>query len=276
MPITFIKMHGLGNDFVILDSRKNGFQPTPEQIKRIADRNRGVGCDQLIVLKNTAKAADLYMGIYNADGSEAAACGNATRCVAELEMTARGVNTLNIESPYDILQASRSGALITVDMGAALLEWNAIPLSKHVDTLNVDVGIAALPPAVAVNMGNPHAVFFVKDVEKTDITTLGRQVETHSLFPARTNVEFIEVKDRTHMRMRVWERGAGITQACGSGACAAMVAAVRRGLTERKADIQLDGGVLSMEWLENGHVLMTGPVATSFTGELSETLLNGK
>lgn len=276
MPIIFIKMHGLGNDFVILDSRKNGFQPTPDQIKRIADRNRGVGCDQLIVLKNTTKAADLYMGIYNADGSEAAACGNATRCVAELEMNARGVNTLAIESPYDVLKASRSGALITVDMGAALLEWNAIPLSKHMDTLNVDVGIPALPPAVAVNMGNPHAVFFVKDVEKTDITTLGRQVETHSLFPARTNVEFIEVKDRTHMRMRVWERGAGITLACGSGACAAMVAAVRRGLTERKADIQLDGGVLNMEWLENGHVLMTGPVATSFTGELSEALLNGK
>ncbi len=276
MPITFIKMHGLGNDFVILDSRKSGFQPTPEQIKRIADRNRGVGCDQVIVLKNSPKSADLYMGIYNADGSEAAACGNATRCVAELEMNARGVNTLNIESPYDVLKARRSGALITVDMGAALLEWNAIPLSKHMDTLNVDMGIAALPPAVAVNMGNPHAVFFVKDVEKTDITTLGRQVETHSLFPARTNVEFIEVKDRTHMRMRVWERGAGITLACGSGACAAMVAAVRRGLTERKADIQLDGGVLNMEWLENGHVLMTGPVATSFTGELSEALLSGK
>lgn len=276
MPVTFIKMHGLGNDFVILDARKSGFQPTPEQIRRIADRNRGVGCDQVILIKNSTKGADLYMGIHNADGSQAAACGNATRCVADLEMNVRGVSALTIESPYDILKTTRSGSLITVDMGAALMEWNAIPLSKPLDTLNIDMGIGGLPPAVGVNMGNPHAVFFVKDVAKTDITTWGRQVETHSLFPARTNVEFVEVKDRTHMRMRVWERGAGITLACGSGACAVIVAAVRRGLTERKADIELDGGVLHMEWLENGHVLMTGPVATSFTGELSEALLNGK
>ncbi len=269
-------MHGLGNDFVILDARKTGFQPTPDQIKRIADRNRGVGCDQLIVLKDSAKAADLYMGIYNADGSEAAACGNATRCVADLEMNARGVNELRIESPYDVLHATRSNGLITVDMGTALTEWNAIPLSKHMDTLNIDMGIAGLPPAVAVNMGNPHAVFFVKNVEKTDIATLGKQVEHHALFPARTNVEFIEVKSRTHMRMRVWERGAGITLACGSGACAVIVAAVRRGLTERKADIDLDGGRLHMEWLDNGHVLMTGPVATSFTGVLPDAFLNQK
>ena len=280
MSLQFIKMHGLGNDFVILDARKTALQLNPHQIQRIADRNRGVGCDQVIVLKNSAKSADLYMGIYNADGSEAAACGNATRCVAELEMNARGVNQLSIESPYDVLHASRSsvlgGALITVDMGTALTEWNAIPLSKHMDTLNIDVGIAALPPAVGVNMGNPHAVFFVKQVDKTDIAMLGKQVEYHTLFPARTNVEFVEVKDRTHMRMRVWERGSGITLACGSGACAVMVAAVRRGLTERKADIELDGGILHMEWLENGHVLMTGPVATSFTGELSDAFLNLK
>lgn len=276
MPISFIKMHGLGNDFVILDARNNGFAPTPDQIKRIADRHRGIGCDQVIVIKNSSKGADVYMSIYNADGSEAAACGNATRCVAELEMNARGINALSIESPYDILKTTRNGSLITVDMGAALMEWNAIPLSKQLDTLTIDMGIAGLPPGVGVNMGNPHAVFFVKDVAKTDIATWGRHVETHSLFPARTNVEFVQVKDRTHMRMRVWERGAGITLACGSGACAVMVAAVRRGLTERKADIELDGGVLHMEWLENGHVLMTGPVATSFTGEISEALLNGK
>ena len=270
-------MHGLGNDFVILDARKTAFNPTPDLIKRIADRHRGVGCDQVIVLKNSPKSADLYMGIYNADGSEAAACGNATRCVADLEMNARGLDTLSIESPYDVLHASRSnvmgGDLVTVDMGTALTEWNAIPLSKHVDTLNIDVGISSLPPAVGVNMGNPHAVFFVKSIDKIDIATLGKQVEHHTLFPARTNVEFVEVKDRAHMRMRVWERGAGITLACGSGACAVMVAAVRRGLTERKADIELDGGTLHMEWLENGHVLMTGPVATSFTGELSDTFL---
>ena len=276
MPIPFIKMHGLGNDFVILDARKTAFGPTPDQIKRIANRNCGVGCDQVILIKDSVKSADLYMGIYNADGSEAAACGNATRCVAELEMNARGVNQLSIESPYDVLHASRGGSLITVDMGTALTEWNTIPLSKSIDTLNVEMGIAGLQSAVAVNMGNPHAVFFVKHMEKIDIATLGKQVEHHPLFPARTNVEFVEVIDRTHMRMRVWERGTGITLACGSGACAVIVAAVRRGLTERKADIELDGGTLHMEWLENGHVLMTGPVATSFTGELPDAFLNQK
>ncbi|NDE90385.1 MAG: diaminopimelate epimerase [Alphaproteobacteria bacterium] len=276
MPVSFIKMHGLGNDFVILDSRLNGFTPTPDQIKRIADRNRGVGCDQVIVLGPAPnKNADVNMGIFNADGSTAGACGNATRCVADLEMNARAVNNVAIQSPYDVLQAHRNSTLITVDMGIAQTEWNSIPLSKHIDTLSIDVAIKGLPPAVAVNMGNPHAVFFVSDVEKMDIATFGKQVEHHSLFPARTNVEFVEVKSRTQMRMRVWERGAGITQACGSGACAVMVAAVRRGLTDRKADIILDGGVLSMEWLDNGHVLMTGPVATSFTGELSDDLLNG-
>lgn len=268
-------MHGLGNDFVILDARKTSFDPEQGRLKRIADRNRGVGCDQIIVLNHSTKAADLYMGIYNADGSQAAACGNATRCVAELEMNAKGVDALKIESPYDILHAMRRGELITVDMGAALTQWNEIPLSRHSDTLNVELGISDLPPAVAVNMGNPHAVFFVQDISKTDIAGWGRQVEHHTLFPARTNVEFVQVLDRTHMRMRVWERGAGITLACGSGACAVMVAAVRRGLTERHADIELDGGTLHMEYLENGHVLMTGPVATSFSGELSDTLLNG-
>ncbi len=274
MPVAFIKMHGLGNDFVILDARRAAFEPTPEHIKRIADRHRGVGCDQVIVLRHSSKSADLYMGIYNADGTQAAACGNATRCVADLGMTARGISHLSIESPYDVLHASRKGDLITVDMGTALTEWNAIPLSRHVDTLAVDVGIAGLPSAVAVNVGNPHAVFFVKHVDKMDVACLGRQVEHHPLFPARTNVEFVEIKDRAHMRMRVWERGAGITLACGSGACAVMVAAVRRGLTERKADIELDGGTLHMEWLENGHVIMTGAVATSFSGELPDSFLH--
>jgi diaminopimelate epimerase len=274
MPIRFIKMHGLGNDFVILDARINGFTPTADQIKRIADRNRGVGCDQLIVLTQSA-TADVTMGIYNADGTSAAACGNATRCIADLEMNARNVNALTIESPYAVLKATRNGTLITIDMGVAQLEWNAIPLSKAMDTLSIDTGIAGLPPAVAVNMGNPHAVFFVDNLAGLDIASLGKQVECSPLFPQRTNVEFIEVKSPAHMRMRVWERGAGITLACGSGACAVIVAAVRRGLTRRKADIELDGGTLNMEWLDNGHVLMTGPVATSFSGELADALLNG-
>lgn len=276
MPISFVKMHGLGNDFVILDSRKNHFVPNAEQVRRIADRHRGVGCDQLIVLaapKN--KNADVYMQIMNGDGSTAGACGNATRCVAVLEMQARGSNQVLIETSYDCLQAKAHGANITVDMGAAQMEWRDIPLALELDTLNIEMEIDGLPPAVGVSMGNPHAVFFIDDAERMDVARLGPRVERHVFFPQRTNVEFVEVIDRTHLRMRVWERGMGITQACGSGACAVAVAAVRRGLAERKVEIMLDGGVLQLEWLENGRVQMTGPVAYSFSGELSDTLLNG-
>jgi diaminopimelate epimerase len=277
MPVPFLKMHGLGNDFVILDARKNSFHPTPLQIKRIADRNRGVGCDQLIVLdapKN--KTADLYMGIFNSDGTMAGACGNATRCVAKIEMDTRGKDSITIESPCDILYATRRDDLITIDMGIARSSWDEIPLLNDIDTLNVNVGVDGLPSAVCVNMGNPHAVFFIDNVESIDVATLGKQIEHHVFFSQKTNVEFAEVKNRNTIRMRVWERGAGITLACGTGACATLVAAVRRGLTERKADVMLDGGTLTIEWLENNHVMMTGPTAFSFSGVLSDELLYGR
>jgi diaminopimelate epimerase len=281
MPVPFLKMHGLGNDFVILDARKNSFHPTPLQIKRIADRNRGVGCDQLIVLdtpknKTANKNADLYMGIFNSDGTMAGACGNATRCVAKIEMDTTGKHSIAIESPCDILHATRNDDLITIDMGIARSLWNEIPLSNDMDTLHVNVGVDGLSPAVCVNTGNPHAVFFIDSVDAVDIAVLGKQVENNPLFPQKTNVEFAEVKNRNTIRMRVWERGAGITLACGTGACATLVAAVRRGLTERKADVILDGGVLSIEWLENNHVMMTGPAVFSFSGVLSDELLHGR
>lgn len=267
-------MHGLGNDFVILDARVHGFELSPRQIIRIADRHKGVGCDQLIVLDVPRhKDADVFMHIFNPDGSDGGACGNATRCVAWLDMQARGCEKMNIETGAGLLNAKRQGDLFSVDMGKAKLEWNDIPLAREMDTLMVDVGIKGLPPATCVNMGNPHAVFFVDDVQNIDIATLGTKIEQHSIFPKRTNVEFAHVIDKDHIRMRVWERGAGLTLACGSGACATLVAAARRGLTHKKADIILDGGTLHIAWLENGHVDMTGPVAFSFAGELSDALL---
>lgn len=274
MAIPFIKMHGAGNDFVIVDARKNNFAPSAAQIRRVADRHYGVGCDQFILLEAPRRqGADLYMHIYNPDGSAAEACGNATRCVAKLEFNAWKNKVVVIETKAGLLRAVEEGEVITVDMGAARFGWQDIPLSMEADTLALDLKIADLPKAVGVNMGNPHAVFFIDDADKFPVAVYGPQVEHHSLFPQRTNVEFAQIVSRNDIRMRVWERSAGITLACGSAACATLVAAVRRGLTERKVSMQLDGGVLQLEWLDNNHVLMAGPVAFSFSGVLYDSLL---
>lgn len=274
MPIPFLKMHGLGNDFVILDARQNNFHPNPPQIMRMADRHRGVGFDQLMVLEAPrAAGADLFMHIYNPDASDGGTCGNATRCVAAMEMDASGKDKIIIDTAMDRLVVTRAGALLAADMGQPRLDWQEIPLSTFMDTLQVDIGIAGLPKAACVSMGNPHAVFFVADADAVDVAALGPKIEQHPLFPKRTNVEFASVLRRDAIRMRVWERGAGITLACGSAACATLVAAVRRGLTDRKAELLLDGGSLMIEWLENNHVLMTGPTALSFSGMLSDALL---
>lgn len=274
MPVPFIKMHGLGNDFVILDARVSGFMPTAQQIVRIADRHRGVGFDQLVVLeKPRTPATDLFMHIFNCDGSRAGACGNVTRCVARLEHATSDKKKIFIETDAGVLQADVAKNSITIDMGEARTEWKDIPLVRQMDTLAIDTGKAGLPLAVGVNVGNPHAVFFVDRVEVVDVPVMGPQIETHPLFPEKTNVSFAEVIDRNTIRLRVWERGVGITQACGSAACATLVAAVRRDLSEHKAKIILDGGELQIEWLENGHVLMTGGTSYSFKGELSDELL---
>ncbi|MBB3066478.1 diaminopimelate epimerase [Limibacillus halophilus] len=273
----FIKMHGLGNDFVIIDARKEPFEPTPAQARAIADRHRGVGCDQLIVLEPPRdRAADLYMRILNADASPSGACGNATRCVGLLLARETGRPDSVIETDAGLLRAeAASPERVTVDMGPARLGWRDIPLAEERDTLNLGIAEGPLSDPVGVSMGNPHAVFIVEDgIETLPITVVGPKLEIHPLFPERANIGVMQAVGPDRLRLRVWERGAGLTLACGSGACAAMVAAVRRGLTGRRATLLLDGGTLEMEWREaDGHVLMTGPTATAFAGTLDPALL---
>ena len=266
----FLKMHGAGNDFVVLDARSRPWEIDGEAAKRIADRRTGIGCDQLIVVgPPRSPNADAFMSIFNPDGSEVAACGNATRCVAWLLMGETDAGHVTIETRAGLLEAQAAGpGRVAVDMGPARLDWDMIPLAEPVDTLHLPASAGELADPVGVGMGNPHAVFFVPDAEAVPLSELGPILEHHALFPERCNIEAAQVLDPGRIRMRVWERGAGITLACGTGACATLVAAARRGLTGRKADILLDGGVLTIEWLENGHVMMTGPIALAFSGTL--------
>ena len=270
----FIKMHGLGNDFVVVDARETPFPLGDAAACRIADRRLGVGCDQLLILEPaTDGAADLFLRIRNNEGGEVGACGNGTRCVADLVMRERGLASLTVETRAGLLRAeAASDGRVTVDMGPALLDWRAIPLAREMDTLRLDLTRGPLSDPVAVNMGNPHAVFFAEDVEAIDLPTVGPALERDPLFPERANIEVARLIGPDRLRCRVWERGAGVTMACGSGACAVGVAAARRGLTGRKTEVLLDGGPLGIEWREDGHVLMTGPVATSFAGVLSPDL----
>ena len=273
----FIKMHGLGNDFVVIDARTEPLVLSDAQASAVADRKTGVGCDQFIVIEPPKNGrADAAMRIRNADGGEVEACGNATRCVAQLLMREQGKTAVAIDTVAGLLLAEDAGdGRVTVDFGPARLEWTEIPLARAMDTLHVDLRLGPLSDPVAVNIGNPHAVFFVPDADAIDLKTLGPQLEHHPLFPERCNIEAATVLSSTRIRMRVWERGVGITRACGTGACATLVAAARRGLAERRADVILDGGTLEIEWAANGHVCMTGPVATSFSGVLDESLLRG-
>lgn len=273
--IPFIKMHGLGNDFVVLDARDGRLVIGPEEARAIGNRRTGVGFDQLLILEPARDGmADVFMRIRNPDGSEAGACGNGTRCVAARVMDETGTDHLVIETIAGLLDAEATGdGRVRVDMGPARLDWREIPLGSAVDTLHIPVGSGPLQDAVGVNMGNPHAIFFVDDAEKIDLHIHGPVLERHEMFPDRANIGVVQVLDESHIRYRVWERGAGITQACGSGACAAAVAANRRGLTGKQVSVRLDGGVLDIEWLPDGHVMMTGPVATAFTGTLSPDLI---
>ncbi|MGD9537350.1 MAG: diaminopimelate epimerase [Alphaproteobacteria bacterium] len=268
----FIKMHGLGNDFVVLDGRVRPIALDAGAVRAIADRRTGVGCDQLLEIEPArSKDADVFMRIYNPDGGEVGACGNGTRCVAALLARESGRRRIVIETRAGLLRAeARDGGLVAVDMGEPGLDWRDIPLARQMDTLHLDLSAGALRDPAAVSMGNPHAVFFVPDAEAVDLATLGPQLEHDPLFPERANIEAAQVLDRERIRLRVWERGAGLTLACGTGACATLVAAVRRGLTGRRARVILDGGPLDIEWREDGHVVMAGPVATSFTGILPD------
>jgi diaminopimelate epimerase len=272
--LPFIKMHGLGNDFVVIDARARPVAVSDAQARAIADRKTGVGCDQFIIIEPPANGvADAAMRIHNADGGEVEACGNASRCVARLLMQEKGTRRVTLDTAAGRLIAEDAGeGRIAVDMGLARLDWRDIPLAREMDTLHLDLSQGPLRDPVAVNVGNPHAVFFVPDAEVIDLDTLGPQLEHHPLFPERANIEAASVLSRRRIRMRVWERGVGITRACGTGACATLVAAARRGLAERRAEILLDGGPLEIEWLADDHVRMTGPVATSFTGTLDPSL----
>ena len=267
----FLKMHGLGNDFVAFDARDSAFVLTADQARKIADRHFGIGCDTVVVMRPGGAAADVSLLFYNADGAESESCGNATRCIARLLMDERGLARVRVSTKGGMIACSDAGkGLVTLNMGEPRLDWGALPMSAPVDTTNfpLDVGGTSLP-ASAVSMGNPHCVLFVPDAAKAPVASLGPKIETLPLFPNRVNVEFAQVLDRGRIRMRVWERGAGITLACGTGACATAVAAVRRGLTDRKVELVLDGGSLFIEWREeDNHVLMTGPAAFPYRGRV--------
>jgi len=261
MRAAFTKMHGLGNDFVVLDTRENVLPPVTTALARaLADRRTGIGCDQLIVLE-PSEEADFRMRIFNADGGEVEACGNATRAVALLHGSPARVET---RGGVLAVQPSQGGA--AVDMGEPRFEWDAIPLAYAMDTAALPVGWDELEQPVAVNVGNPHAVFFVRDCDKIDLERLGPQIEHDPLFPERINVNVATVESDNAIRLRVWERGVGLTRACGTGACATAIAAMRRGLVGREVTVALPGGALLIEWGEDGRITMTGPATESFRG----------
>jgi diaminopimelate epimerase len=269
MHLAFTKMHGLGNDFVVIDARAKAPRLDEAAYRAIGDRRRGIGYDQFLTILPPTNGGTAYMRIHNPDGSEAEACGNGTRCVAAVLMDEFNRNDVVIETVAGALVCKRSpDGRVTVDMGPADLDWRNIPLAEEVDTLSVDLRDSPATGACCVNIGNPHAVFFVDDAEAVSLEEVGPVLEHHPMFPELANIEFATVRSRTEIRMRVWERAAGVTQACGSGACAVLVAAARRGLAERRADVILDGGALTIEWTEAGRVLMTGPTATSFSGTI--------
>ncbi|MCT8158746.1 diaminopimelate epimerase [Pseudoruegeria sp. SHC-113] len=266
--LTFMKMHGLGNDFVVLDSRGREAVVTESLARGLGDRHRGVGFDQLAEIRSS-DVADIDLDFWNSDGSRAGACGNATRCVAQYMMDQLGQDSLTIRTSRGLLRAERAAAgQVAVNMGHPQLDWAEVPLAHETDTLQLP--LAGDP--VAVGMGNPHCVFFVEDAEAVDVAKVGARFETDPLFPQATNVEFAEVRNDGEIRMRVWERGTGITLACGSGACATAVAAHRRGLTGRTVRMEVDGGWLLLDWREDG-VWMTGPTAHVFDATLSRAFL---
>lgn len=260
MATRFIKMDGAGNDFAIFDMREDRQAFPPERVRALADRRRGIGCDQLIVLEPSS-SADVFMRIFNPDGSESGACGNATRCVASLI----GGNG-RIETRAGILSATLAGQAIRIDMGRPRFDWRAIPLAYAMDTRDMPVGWGDLERPSAVSMGNPHVIFFVPFAAAVPLESLGPVIEQDPLFPERVNVNIATLIDRSRITLRVWERGAGLTLACGSGACATFAAARRRGLVAEKAIVALPGGELEIAERADGGIDMTGPIHTAFTG----------
>jgi diaminopimelate epimerase len=278
--LKFRKMNGLGNDFVVVDGRAHALAPGADAVRAIADRKEGIGCDQLILLEPSTKA-DVFMRIWNADGGEVAACGNAARCVAALVAQEQERPQVSIETEDQVLGAVVAGDnSVTIDMGEPRLAWDEIPLAEPFhDTRRIElqagpINAPVLHSPAVVNVGNPHALFFVNDVEAIDLAHIGPMLEHHPLFPERANISVVQVLSPEHLKIRTWERGAGLTRACGTAACASAVAAIRRELAGRKVKVSLPGGDLIIEWRESdGHVLMTGPYALDFEGTLPAALL---
>ena len=275
MTRPFVKMNGAGNDFVVVNALEQPFGPTEDQIRTLGDRETGEGFDQLIAIEPSA-TADAFMRVWNADGSMVETCGNALRCVGWLLMQANGADRVVIDTAGGATTATRAGDhRVTVDMGKPRLDWTQVPLAEEMDTRGIELQVGPIDAPIlhtpgAVSMGNPHVVFFTDRQDDGFVTGSGSLVEHHPLFPQGVNVGFANVLDRDHIRLRVWERGAGLTKACGTGACAALVATARRGLTERKATVVVDGGELIIDWdATTDHVLMTGPVEVERTGVLS-------
>jgi len=275
----FRKMNGLGNDFVVLDARPRALGLGPDAVRAIADRKEGIGCDQIIALE-PSRQADVFMRIWNADGGEVGACGNAARCVAALLAAERGTPQVSIETESGVLGAAvNADSSVTIDMGAPRFAWDQIPLAEPFhDTRRIELQVGPIDAPVlhtpsAVNVGNPHCLFFVDDVEAHDLARFGPMLEHHPLFPERANISLVQVIGPAHLKVRTWERGAGLTRACGTAACAAAVAAARRELVGRKVKVSLPGGDLLIEWREeDGHILMTGPYALDFEGTLPAAL----
>ncbi|WP_312735269.1 diaminopimelate epimerase [Brevundimonas sp.] len=273
-PRPFVKMNGAGNDFVVVDALERPFRPTEDQVRALGDRAAGEGFDQLIAIE-PSETADAFMRVWNADGSMVQTCGNALRCVGWLLMEATGSDRVVIDTAAGPTTASRAGdRRVTVDMGRPRLDWTQVPLSEDMDTRGIELQVGPIDAPVlhtpgAVSMGNPHVVFFTDRQDDGFVSGSGSLVEHHPLFPEGVNVGFADVQARDRIRLRVWERGAGLTKACGTGACAALVAAARRGLTDRKAAVIVDGGEMVIDWdADTDHVLMTGPVEIERTGLL--------
>ena len=282
--IPFRKMNGLGNDFVVLDLRSRALNLSDDTVRAIANRETGIGCDQFITIENPRHGGDAFMGIRNQDGGIVEACGNAARCIGQLMLDETGKESVTIETRGgDTVARQGPDGMITVDMGEPRLKWNEIPLSEEFqDTraIELEVGPLGAPimhsPAV-VNVGNPHAIFFVKDIDAIDLGRIGPMLEHHPLFPERANISVAQVIDRKHVKLKVWERGVGLTRACGTAACATVVACVRKRMTERLITVELPGGELQLEWRESdNHIYMTGPATLDYEGELDERLINGE
>tara|TARA_Y100001936_G_C16008267_1_gene632075 strand:+ start:124 stop:987 length:864 start_codon:yes stop_codon:yes gene_type:complete len=266
--IEFIKMHGLGNDFVIIDQRSKEIPITEYVIKKISNRRTGAGCDQLITISNSKNSVDAEMKIYNPGGDRAEACGNGTRCVARILFDEdKNRETLRIHSDAGILEAKKEDDNISVNMGYITSDWKKIPLSKEMDTMNIPISIQGYSKGIAVNVGNPHVIFFGKSINKTNLNEIGPTIEEHEFFPNKTNVELVEIINKNTLKMRVWERGVGITLACGSGACASVYAAWKKNFTNSNVEVILEKGSLFINIIDN-KAIMTGPTEISYYGNI--------